>query len=68
MSKTPRYERMVFAFKNAPEFAGNVPEEEWMVERNPARIAQMLNDSAKAVRDAVKSKVETGRDHKRALG
>ena len=32
------------------------------VERDPDRIAQMLNDSAKAVRDAVKSRVEEGRD------
>ena len=33
-----------------------------MVERDPDRIAQMLNDSAKAVRDAVKGRVEAGRD------
>jgi hypothetical protein len=39
-----------------------VPEEEWVDERDPGRIAQMLNDSAKAVRDAVKSRVEAGRD------
>jgi hypothetical protein len=34
----------------------------WVVEPDPGRIAQMLNDSAKAVRDAVKSRVEAGRD------
>jgi uncharacterized damage-inducible protein DinB len=56
------HERMVSVFENAPEFAGNVPEEEWAVELDPDRIAQMLNDSAKRVRDAVKSRVETGRD------
>jgi uncharacterized damage-inducible protein DinB len=55
------HERMVSVFENAPEFAGNVPEEEWMVERDPDRIAQMLDDSARRVRDAVKSRVETGR-------
>jgi hypothetical protein len=33
-----------------------------MVEHDPGRIAQMLNESAKAVRDAVKSKVEAGRE------
>lgn len=56
------HERMVSVFEEAPEFAGNVPEEEWMVEHDPERIAQMLNDSAKRVRDAVRSRVETGRD------
>ena len=56
------YERMVSVFENAPEFAGNAPEEEWIVERDPDRIAQMLDDSAKRVWDAVRSKVETGRD------
>jgi uncharacterized damage-inducible protein DinB len=50
--------RLVFVFEDAPEFARNLPEEEWVVERDPGRIAQMLNDSAKAVRDAVKSRVE----------
>ena len=39
-----------------------MPEEEWVVERDPDRIAQMLNESAKVVRDAVRSRVEAGRD------
>ncbi|MFN0106882.1 MAG: DinB family protein [Bryobacteraceae bacterium] len=56
------HERMVSVFEDAPEFAGKVPEEEWAVERDPDRIARMLNDSAKVVRDAVKSRVETGRN------
>jgi uncharacterized damage-inducible protein DinB len=54
--------RLAFVSEDAPEFARDLPEEEWAVERDPGRIAQMLNDSAKAVRDAVESKVETGRD------
>ena len=54
--------RLVFVFEDAPEFARDLPEEEWVAERDRGRIAQMLNDSAKAVRDAVKSKVEAGRD------
>jgi uncharacterized damage-inducible protein DinB len=37
-----------------------MPEKEWEVERDSDRIAQMLNESAKAVRDAVKSRVDTG--------
>jgi uncharacterized damage-inducible protein DinB len=54
--------RLVFVSEDAPEFARDLPEEEWSVERDPGRIAQMLNDSAKAVRDAVKSRVEAGGD------
>ncbi len=56
--------RLVFVLEDAPEFAGNLPEEEWAAERDPDRIAQMLNDSAKVVRDAVKNGVEAGRDMK----
>jgi hypothetical protein len=55
------YVRLVFVFEDAPEFAGNLPEAEWVAERGPGRIAQMLNDSAKAVLDAVESRVEEGR-------
>ena len=54
--------RLVFVFDDAPEFARTLPEKEWVVDRDPGRIAQLLNDSAKAVRDAVKSRVEAGRD------
>jgi uncharacterized damage-inducible protein DinB len=56
------YVRLVLVVEDAPEFARDVPEEEWVVERDPGRIAQMLNDSAKAVRDAVECRVEAGRD------
>ena len=56
------YVRRVFVFEDAPEFARDLPKEEWVVEHDPVRIAQMLNDSAKAVRDAVKSRLESGRD------
>jgi uncharacterized damage-inducible protein DinB len=56
------HERMISVFEEAPEFAGHVPEHEWVIERDPDRIAQMLNDSAMRVRDAVRSRVEAGRD------
>jgi uncharacterized damage-inducible protein DinB len=56
------YVRLMFVSEDAPEFAGDVPKEEWVVERDPDRIAQMLNESAKVVRDAVKGRVESGRD------
>ncbi len=35
---------------------------EWRAERDRERIAAMLNDSAEAVREAVKGRVEAGRD------
>jgi len=56
------YVRLVLVFEDAPELARDLPAEEWVVERDPGRIAAMLDESAKAVRDAVKSRVETGRD------
>jgi uncharacterized damage-inducible protein DinB len=54
--------RLVFVFEDAPEFARPQPEEEWADESDRGRIAQMLEDSAKAVRDAVRSRLEAGRD------
>jgi uncharacterized damage-inducible protein DinB len=54
--------RLVFVLEDAPEFARELPKEEWAAEANTGRIAQMLNESARAVRDAVKGRVETGRD------
>lgn len=56
------YVRLVFVFEDAPEFAGKPPEEEWVAEQNRDRLANMLNDSAKAVRDAVKGRVEAGQE------
>ena len=55
------YGRLVIVLEDAPEFAGSLPEEEWAAERDLDRIAQMLNASAKVVRDAVKNGVEAGR-------
>jgi len=55
------HERLVSVFEEAPEFAMDVPEDEWMVERDRDRLAQMLNDSAGAVRDAVTGRVLAGR-------
>jgi uncharacterized damage-inducible protein DinB len=56
------YGRLVLLSEDAPEFARNVPEEEWVVERDRDRVAEMLNFSARAVRQAVKSRVEAGRE------
>jgi len=56
------YVRLVFVLEDAPEFAKELPVEEWASDRDAGRIAQSLNDSAKAVRDAVKAGVEAGRE------
>src|SRR5580698_8896646 len=56
------YVRLVFVFEDAPEFAKDVPEKEWVAERDRELMAQKLNESAKVVRDAVKSRVEEGRE------
>ena len=47
--------------EDAPEFAGEGLKEGWRETRDPNRIAEMLNESADRVREAVKSKMETGR-------
>ena len=56
------YVRLVFVSEDAPEFARNLPEQEWAAEHDRNRMVQMLNDSAQAVRDAVKSRIESGRE------
>ena len=56
------YVRLVFVSEDAPEFANELPKEEWVAEPDPDRMAQLLQISAKAVRDAVKSRVEAGHD------
>ena len=55
------YVRLVFISEDVPESAGDLPREEWAADPDPDRMAQLLNDSAKAVRDAVESRVEAGR-------
>jgi len=56
------YVRLVFVSEDAPEFAAPTPEKEWALERDPGRIAAMLNASAKTIREAVKGRLETGRE------
>jgi uncharacterized damage-inducible protein DinB len=56
------YVRLVFVSEDAPECAGSPPGSEWVSERDRGRIAQMLTDSAKVVREAVKSRVQANRD------
>lgn len=56
------YVRLIFVFEDAPEFAKELPQEEWAFEPDSGRIAQMLKDSAAAVREAIKATVVGGRD------
>ena len=51
------YVRLVFVLEDAPEFARELPAQEWVAAPDRGRIAQMLNESAKTVRDAVRGKV-----------
>jgi uncharacterized damage-inducible protein DinB len=54
------YVRLVFVEEDAPEFARSLPEKEWSVEHDRTLMGQMLNDSAKVVGDAVRSRVASG--------
>ena len=58
--------RLVFVEEDAPEFARTPVEHEreWVPERDPDRMTEMLNQSAKAVGEAVKSKVQAEQEMK----
>ncbi len=55
------YCRLVFVHEDAPELGVVVPEGEWRGERHRDRIAAMLHESAAAVRDAVRGRLQAGR-------
>jgi uncharacterized damage-inducible protein DinB len=55
------YVRLVFVLEDAPECARELPASEWAAERDRSRLTRMLSDSAEAVRDAVRRRVEEGR-------
>jgi uncharacterized damage-inducible protein DinB len=54
--------RLVFVSEDAPEFAMELPKNEWADEHDPVRIKQMLTESAKVVRNAVLGRIEAGRE------
>jgi uncharacterized damage-inducible protein DinB len=56
------YVRLVFVVEDAPEFGAPLPQGEWRSERDRDRIAAMLNESAKVVRDAVNGRLQSRRD------
>ncbi|MBI2515465.1 MAG: damage-inducible protein DinB [Opitutae bacterium] len=53
--------RLVFVQEDAPELARELPEREWVPERDSSRIARMLHESSRAVRDAVQGRLAAGR-------
>jgi uncharacterized damage-inducible protein DinB len=50
------YVRLIFVSEDAPEFTGKLPPGEWRDERDPDKMAEMLNESAATVLLAVKSR------------
>ena len=54
--------RVFVLSEDAPEFALEPLEKGWRETRDVDRIAQMLNESARGVRAAVKNRVETGKE------
>ena len=55
------YVRLIFVAEAAPEFGIDVTHCEWQAERDRAKLAQMLNDSAKVVRNAVTGRLASAR-------
>jgi uncharacterized damage-inducible protein DinB len=55
------YVRLVFVLEDAPESARQLPAEEWAAERDVALLAGMLDESAAAVREAVRGRLTAGR-------
>lgn len=56
------YVRLVFVSEDVPECAVEVPDGEWATELDTARLGEMLNESAKVVRDAVESRMKSGKE------
>lgn len=54
------HERMVSLTEEAPEFAGQVPAQEWASQSDPQQIQMLLAESAQRVGDAVRSRIESG--------
>jgi hypothetical protein len=55
----------VSVFENAPEIEGGKPHNEWADERDPDRIAALLDESAGMMRKAVESRLASGRPMER---
>jgi len=55
------YVRLAFVDEDAHEFARAVPEQEWAGEHDVDTLARKLDDSARAVREAVAGRVRAGK-------
>lgn len=55
------HERMVSLYEEAPEFGGELPAKEWEGEDDVQQIAAKLGESARRIREAVRSRVAGGR-------
>jgi len=53
--------RLVFLSESTPDVTVDLPGEAWIHEPDTERIAQMLKESAKTVRDVVRTRLEDGR-------
>lgn len=62
------YVRLANIEENAPEFAVAVPEREWVADHDRDRVARMLDESARVVRNAVEGRLSAGRDLDRQFG
>ena len=58
------YVRLIFLSEDLPEFATTLPPREWLNQGNPDLIAEELDRSAKAVRDAVEICIQRGQETK----
>jgi len=56
------YVRLIFLQEDVPELAAPLPEGEWRSDRDRDRMEQRLQESARAVRDAVEDRLTTGRE------
>lgn len=56
------HERMISVSEEVPEIAVTLPGEEWQPEEDRERIQHLLEESAIAVRSAVMSRVNAGRE------
>lgn len=54
------HERMISVAEEAPEFAGEMPAGEWVMDQDAAHVEALLTESAGIVRAAVRAKVERG--------
>ncbi len=58
------YVRLVFLSEDVPEMAPPMPPKEWQHEKDPERIAEAVEASSKAVRQAVENRIRSGKEMK----